>query len=34
LLSFANVGPISTSTMLIGAVAIGIAIAQSKSRYV
>ena len=34
LLSFANVGPLSTSVMLIGAVAIGIAIAQSKSRYV
>ena len=34
LLSFANVGPLSTSVMLIGSVAIGLAIAQSKSRYV
>jgi hypothetical protein len=34
LLLFANVGPLSTSVILIGSVAIGIAIAQSKSRYV
>ena len=34
LLSFANVGPLSTPIMLIGSVAIGIAIVQSKSRYV
>lgn len=34
LLSFANVGPLSTSVMLIGSVAIGLAIAQSKGRYV
>jgi hypothetical protein len=34
LLLFSNVGPLSTSVMLIGSVAIGIAIAQSKSRYV
>ena len=32
LLSFANVGPLSTSVALIGSVAIGVAIAQSKSR--
>jgi len=34
LLSFVNVGPLSTPIILIGSVAIGIAIAQSKSRYV
>jgi hypothetical protein len=32
LLSFANAGPLSTSVALVGSVAIGVAIAQSKSR--
>ena len=34
LLSFTNVGPLSTPIMLIGSVAIGLGIAQSQSRYV